>query len=75
MESHCPKSNPNFRDITNKVEENEILQEIFRVISRFPAKFHVIQYSGKSIDHLWDSAVCAKKFEFLKTEKSSKTLT
>ena len=29
-------------------------------------------YSGKSIDHLWDSAVCAKKFEFLKTEKSSK---
>ena len=33
---HCPKSNPNFRDITWNVEENEILHEIFRVVSRFP---------------------------------------
>ena len=28
---HCPKSTPNFRYITRKVEENEILHEIFRV--------------------------------------------
>ena len=28
---HCPKSNPNFRDITRTVEENEILHEIFHV--------------------------------------------
>ena len=32
---HCPKSNPNFRDITWNVEENEILHEIFRIVSRF----------------------------------------
>ena len=30
------KSNPNFRDITWNVEENIILHEIFRVVSRFP---------------------------------------
>ena len=34
--THCPKSNPNFRDITRNVEENEILYEIFRELSRFP---------------------------------------
>ena len=33
---HCPKSKTNFRDITRNVEENEILHEIFRVVSRFP---------------------------------------
>ena len=33
---HCPKSNPNFRDIAWNVEENQILHEIFRVVSRFP---------------------------------------
>ena len=33
---HSSKSNPNFRDITRNVEENEILHEIFRVVSRFP---------------------------------------
>ena len=32
----CPKSNPNFRDITWNVGENMILQEIFRVVTRFP---------------------------------------
>ena len=30
------KSNPHFRDITWYVEENLILHEIFRVVSRFP---------------------------------------
>ena len=33
---HCPESNPNFRDITRNLEENEIPHEIFRVVSRFP---------------------------------------
>ena len=33
---HCPKSNPNFRDITQNVEENEILLEIFCIVSPFP---------------------------------------
>ena len=33
---HCPKSDPNFRDLTRNVEENEILHEIFPVVSRFP---------------------------------------
>ena len=33
---HCPKSNPHFHNITWKVEENEILHEIFRIVSRFP---------------------------------------
>ena len=29
---HCSKRNPNFRDITRNVEENEILHEIIRVV-------------------------------------------
>ena len=37
---HGPKSNPNFRDITENVQENEIplytVHEIFRVVSRVP---------------------------------------
>ena len=35
---HCPKSNPNFRDITWNEEENEMLHEIFSVVhvSHFP---------------------------------------
>ena len=33
---HCPQSNLNFRDIAWNVEVNEILYEIFRVVSRFP---------------------------------------
>ena len=33
---YCPKSNPNFYDITWNVEENEILHEKVRVVSRFP---------------------------------------
>ena len=32
---HCQKSNQNFRDITRNVK-NEILHEIFRIVSRFP---------------------------------------
>ena len=45
---HCPKSNTNFRDITWNwnVEENEILHEIFRVISRFPC--YISCYIAKS---------------------------
>ena len=38
---NCPKSNPNFRDKTLNAEENEILYEIFGVVSRFP---HYISY-------------------------------
>ena len=33
---HCPKSNPNFRNITLNVVLNMILHELFRVVSRFP---------------------------------------
>ena len=33
---HCPNSYQNFRDITWNIEENEILHEIFHVVSRFP---------------------------------------
>ena len=33
---HCFKSNLNFSDITWNVEENQILHEIFHVLSRFP---------------------------------------
>ena len=33
---HCPKSNKNFRYIARNVEENMVLHEIFRVVSRFP---------------------------------------
>ena len=35
------KCNLNFRDITWNEEENEILHEIFRVVSRFPTTFPV----------------------------------
>ena len=51
---HCPKSNSNFRDITWNVMEDLILQEIFRVLSRFPVTFHV---TSRKIDFLWDSVV------------------
>ena len=43
---HCPKSNPNFRDIKRIVVENMILHEIFSVT------FHVI---SRKMDFLWDS--------------------
>ena len=33
---HCPKSNPNFRDITGSEVENMVLYELFRLVSRFP---------------------------------------
>ena len=32
---HCPRSNPNFREITWNVVENMTLHEIFHVVSRF----------------------------------------
>ena len=43
--THGPKRNPNFRDITRNVEENEILHKIFRVVSRFPhyISFHITE--------------------------------
>ena len=34
---HRSESNPNSRDITRNVEENEKLHEIFSVVSRFPS--------------------------------------
>ena len=34
--THCPKSNQHFLDISGNVEESLILQDIFRVVSRFP---------------------------------------
>ena len=34
---HCPKDNTNFPDITQNVEENEILPEIFCEVSCFPS--------------------------------------
>ena len=46
------KGNPNFRDITRKVEENEILHEIFRVVPSFPATFSVMSWK---MDYLWES--------------------
>ena len=33
---HCPKGNQNFRDVTRNAEENEMLHEKFRVVSRAP---------------------------------------
>ena len=45
---HCPKSYPNFRDVTCNVEENEILHEIFRLVSSFPP-LHFMLYLGISI--------------------------
>ena len=45
------KSNRNFRDITRNVEENEILHQIFHVVSRFLVIFRVI---CRKIDYLWD---------------------
>ena len=46
---HCPKSNPNFRDISRNVEENKIpvLHEMFRVVSVFPAILYFMTYLGK----------------------------
>ena len=53
---HCPKSNPNIRDTTRNVEENEKLHEIFSVVQYFVSTdtFRVI--SGK-IEYLWDRTV------------------
>ena len=36
VDMHCPKSNPNFRDITGSEVENMVLHELFRLVSRFP---------------------------------------
>ena len=53
---HCPKSNPNFRNITWNVEENMILHEIFRVVLYhvFLATFHVLL---RKIDYFYSLAV------------------
>ena len=37
------------------IVENQILHEIFNVVSRFPGSFHVI---SRKLDFLWDSVVC-----------------
>ena len=56
---YCKKSNPNFRDIIWNVEENLILHEIFRVVSRFPlCTFHVIL---RKVDYLWDCVLFLPK--------------
>ena len=44
---HCPISNPNFRDITQNVEERYTIQNIPRSISFSP--LHFVLYLGKSI--------------------------
>ena len=46
---HCPKSNPNFRDISLNVVENMILHEIFRVVSCTFSPLHFMLNRGKSI--------------------------
>ena len=57
---HCPKSNPNVRDITWNVEDNEILHVIFRVVVLFSnATFHVI---SRKIDYLWESVLYRDSF-------------
>ena len=50
---HCPKKNPNFRDITWNKMENIILDEIFRVVSRFPR--YACHGISRKIDFLRDS--------------------
>ena len=56
---YCKKSNPNFRDIIWNIEENLILHEIFRVVSRFPLyTFHVI---SRKVDYLWDCVLFLPK--------------
>ena len=47
--THCPKSNQHFLDISGNVEESLILQDIFRVVSRFPRYISCYIYRGKSI--------------------------
>ena len=51
---YWPKSNLNIRDIARNVEEIEILQEIFRIVSGFPAAFRVL---SRKMDSLWDSVL------------------
>ena len=52
---HCPTNNPNFRDITWNVEENETLHGILRVVSSFP--HYTFRIISRKIDFLWDSVV------------------
>ena len=59
--------NPNFRDITRSVEQNEILNETFRVVSRFPRYISCI---SRKIDYLWDSAGWRKRGSGIKPETS-----
>ena len=48
------KSNTNFRDIKGNVEENMILHEIIRVVSRFPHYISCYSISRK-VNFLWYS--------------------
>ena len=56
---HCSKSNPNFSDITWKVE-NMILHEIFQVVSSFP-RYHLCYNTENNF--LWNSKVGLKPFD------------
>ena len=56
---NCPKSNKNFCDITWNVVENMVLHEIFRVVSRFHATFHVI---SRKLDFFWDREVTVQVY-------------
>ena len=50
---HCPKVNRFFRDLTRNVAgKNEIIHEIFRVVSRFP--LHFALYLG-NFDYILDT--------------------
>ena len=57
---HCPKSHPNFHDITWNVVENMILLEKFRVNHVLPATVHVI--SRKNWFSLWQCG-CFRKMD------------
>ena len=49
-----------FRDITWNVKESMIIHEIFRVLSSFPATFHVI---SRRVNFLWFMGMFFKGFE------------
>ena len=60
---HCPKSNPNFRDITWNAVENMTLYKNPRSMCHvFPVTFHVI---SRKIDFLRDSVHCTVRGEDL----------
>ena len=54
---HCPKRKPKFRYIHYQeiYRENEVIHEIFHIVSRFPITFRLISRNLKN--YLWNSAV------------------